>query len=379
MRQQLIPSVHGGTTETPLVARLWEGWSNDAADHAAWDALQSRLEGSTLFSSFDFLNCWVDFFGYDRRILILTVGEEDGTLHGILPLQITEQQQGPLKFRRLELLRNAHISRAGAIVADDPAPVVGLMAQVLRAARSHFDDLVFERMGAEDPVQCQLVDALASEGFKVSNGSEPLVIRTVRHRGPMVTYIDELSTKMRQDSRRAMRRCEALPGFKETCIQDTAAAVNAMRELFSFDWMSAKRGKAGAVYGPDEKLFHAELVSQEGSAHKYEYIGIEVDGKPAGGIVNLIHNRVYYLLVIYTDQAYAQANVGRYLILSAIRHGLEHCDVDYIDMNGDSQIIKQVTDSTIPLMVVKASHGGIKSRMIGAVRAKRQAQLVAAE
>jgi CelD/BcsL family acetyltransferase involved in cellulose biosynthesis len=347
-------------------------WTEIRALADYWSELHSRSRGAHLFNGFTFLDVWQDFYGQEEPVFLLLAEEGSGELCGLMPLQLKRLKRGPFTLRRLGMPHNSYISRSSALIAgEDPMPVARAFAAHLAQISHRYDDLVFENQLRDCPAQVAIRQALRMHGFSVWLEPVERPLRTVIGFTDFEGYLEARPQSIRKDSRRAIKRTDALESFEIRIIDDPGAARDAARRLFSFDWMSHKREKAGAVYPPIDKMFHAELLSRSPNRLKFEYTEVCTVGKPVGASICFVHNRAYYGLLVYTDEQFAAASIGRRLILEAIRRGIQRDDTDFVDLNGESLLLEQLGNDEIHLMTCKATHSGVLSRAVGVSRGLR--------
>ncbi|MGB0905526.1 MAG: GNAT family N-acetyltransferase, partial [Mangrovicoccus sp.] len=324
---------------------LRQGWDAAQSLAASWRELSLSGQGSSLFNSFDFLDVWQQHFGSDVDLVILTVydGEQ---LVGLAPLQIDTIRRGSVSLRRLGFVKNPHISRGGALARGDIDAVTAAMAQNLAENAALFDDLVFDCMVWNCPVQESLRAAIEAAGFLTNWEVMERPLQYIQFDGDEDAFVESRPKRVRQDFRRAIRRCHELDGFALTSSQPKTSPRETVQRLFSIDWLAAKRVRPGALYPPEAKLFYVGLAERFGESSAIELTEARCGDRLMANIITVTYAGVRYLMVTHSDYEFSKQNVGRYVVLRSISNGLTDPDCRLVDTNGDSLFLSQIsTDS----------------------------------
>ncbi|MCC0064922.1 MAG: GNAT family N-acetyltransferase [Defluviimonas sp.] len=362
--------------QTSHLATDWvAGWDAVAALRDDWIDLHRDAEtrGAHLFNDFAFLDVWQAYFGHDRALAALTVRDGNGSLVGAAPLQIETKIRGPVSFRRLGFMHNTHISRVGAMMRGDVTDIARAMAQGLAENARLFDDVVFDGMVADCPAQTALRDALSETGFDTSQTPEERSLCVVHFSGTEEAFIRSLPLNMRKNLSRAMRRCEGLPEFELRVTTDPSLSRDLHRRLFSLDWLSAKRQAPGACYSVSAKLFHTSLGERADEIGSIEFVEAWTRDQLIASIVSIVNLGVKYLYVTYFDDSYREQAPGARVMLRAICRGTEDPAIHTVDLNGDTEFLRRVSDGEVDRVVFRANRRSGRSLVIGLARkAKRR-------
>ncbi|MCC0064921.1 MAG: GNAT family N-acetyltransferase [Defluviimonas sp.] len=367
--------IHATPHAVSLKADWIHGWSAAAGLRDDWRALHRAPDtfGAHLFNDFAFLDIWQSHFGAGKDLVVLSVREADGRLSGLAPLQIETSVRGPVSLRRLGFMHNGFISRVSALMRGDVAAIARAMADALAAHASSFDDMVCDQMLAECPAQIALRAALADAGFLTFETPGDRALRLVDFAGTEDDFVQKSPKANRQNFNRAIRRCKALPDFKVTVTTDATRSRNLHRRLFSLDWLSGKSDRPGAIYPIEGKQFHTELGEQAERVGGVEFVEAWSEGKLVASIVSIVNRRIKYLYVTYYDDAFREQSPGLLVVLRAIGTGLEDPDIDLVDLNGDSELLRRISNARIDRVLFKANHRRGRSFAIGLARkAKRR-------
>jgi hypothetical protein len=359
-----------------MIIREIHGWEEIAELGPSWDQLHADGLGAHLFNGFAFYDIWQGFFAQETPVFVLVAETAEGTLAGLLPLQLTTIKRGPVSLRRLACPRNAFMSRTSLLAHPDHTDAVAQgFANHLGSMTKQFDDFSFENMLRDCPAQIAFRRALAGQGLRVTLEAHARPLRAIAATDDFDAYLQARPKTVRKDNRRAMNRTAELDDFRITYWDKAEDAREVARRLFSFDWMSAKRGKPGAVFSPQDKLFHAELLQRSVDFGGFEYGEASIDGIPVGGVLGVRCAGRNYGLLVYTDQSKQKLNLGRRLFLDYIRRTMAGPEPLVADLNGESMILEQLSDDCVHLVTLKATHGHGLSRIIGLGRQLRRRKI----
>ena len=369
------------TRSTQLSTQVVSGWQG-VSDALAedWRDLHGDPEtvGASLFNGFDYLDVWQTHFGSaDVQPLVLAVRDGKGRLCGLAPFQIAERSRGKLSFRRLGFIKNRHVSRSGVLMRGNRGAVARAMAHRLWCERPRFDDVVFEGMPVRCPAQIALRQAMEADGFRTDPAVGRAVVRSTDMQAGRDAYLASRSKRVRQDVRRAFRRCEALPDFGMVSTDDPARLRTRLRHLFSLDWMSRRHERPGKVYHHTAKSFYLGLSERPDQVGRMSFVEALTEGEVVASIMSITSLRRRFLLVTYADAAYDFASPGRRVILEAVAGGVADPEIDAVDFNGDTPLLEQLGEGVLETATFRATHSGGRSRLIGLGRAiKAQGEIV---
>ncbi|MGB0661521.1 MAG: GNAT family N-acetyltransferase [Mangrovicoccus sp.] len=347
-----------------MKTQIVEGWSAAQALADDWRQLHQVTQGASLFNSFDFLDIWIEFFGEDITPVIVTIRDDADALVGLAGLQIKIFKKGPIELRRMNFLQNKHISRTGVLATGDIAAVTKALAAAIFDMRRRYDDIVFEHLLLECPVQQAFREALGEVGFVTFEAEPSRPLQSIVFEGNSESYLETRKQSVRKDIRRAKRRCDELDGFNSFVIDVTKSPRDSMREFFSLDWLSSKVGTFGALYTSDEKLFYLALIENSDRFGPMEMTAERIDGRLISSMFSIIFGDTKYLMCTYTDVEYANSNAGRYTIWHSVELGLDDPEIRVLDMNGGSLLQAQISNTQLAIGDLKANHNGAMSRAI---------------
>ena len=99
-----VPSVRDAEPAAELTLQAYETLDELAALRPAWDELLSHYPPATTFSTWEWLSCWWNCFGRNRRLVALALFDS-GSLVGLAPLSISQERVARwLSLRVLRLM-----------------------------------------------------------------------------------------------------------------------------------------------------------------------------------------------------------------------------------------------------------------------------------
>ena len=287
--------------------------SFDGLDPDRWNALVERASGGSVFLTWQWQTAWAASFLGGRPLQILTVTDDDGVLHGALPLYEDE----PGRWRIV----------GGEDVSDylDAIAAPGAEAAVWEALLQHRagDRSVWELRGLR-PASATLAlvaERAAAHGLAATADRE--------ERCPILPlpatwdeYLGRLSGKDRHELRRKMRKLEAeLPAVSvraQTALDGWEDAMSAFLRLHR----ASRTGKARFMDEPMERFFRGALRALVAAGWARLWF-LESAGQPVASFLCVEYGPSVGLYNSGFDPAHARLAPGIVLLGHLIRDAIE--------------------------------------------------------
>lgn len=355
------------------VSALRSGAEVAAAAHA-WRELQQATR-ATIYDGPDWYRAWLNTFGADKQPRVLAVAQ-GGRLIGIVPLvqsrvwrrpwlslhhvqpedlpflQAPSRRGNLIPLRQLSVpaglqcgsIRGHWIARPGT-----EREVVTAVGRHL-AACTDWDMLVFP--GLLSDLDQLLHDGLRAGGLSVE--SRPgLTTLYGLHPQPWGTYFKSRSSHFRQRFQSAERTLAKLGALR--CVSVTAATElpGALARMFALAARSRKQvPRPGQNWylplTPAMVAFYTDLCGRYAGAGGCVFNEVYVDERLAGTLFSIVDNGKAYALQTYFDDDFATGSPGRLLLREIIDWAARH-ELDWIDFNGNSPVVRMFASVPVPL------------------------------
>ena len=355
------------------VSALRSGAEVAAAAHA-WRELQQATR-ATIYDGPDWYRAWLNTFGADKQPRVLAVAQ-GGRLIGIVPLvqsrvwrrpwlslhhvqpedlpflQAPSRRGNLIPLRQLSVpaglqcgsIRGHWIARPGT-----EREVVTAVGRHL-AACTDWDMLVFP--GLLSDLDQLLHDGLRAGGLSVE--SRPgLTTLYGLHPQPWGTYFKSRSRHFRKRFQSAERTLAKLGALR--CVSVTAATElpGALARMFALAARSRKQvPRPGQNWylplTPAMVAFYTDLCGRYAGAGGCVFNEVYVDERLAGTLFSIVDNGKAYALQTYFDDDFATGSPGRLLLREIIDWAARH-ELDWIDFNGNSPVVRMFASVPVPL------------------------------
>lgn len=345
-----------------------------AASAHAWRELQQATR-ATIYDGPDWYRAWLSTFGADKQPRVLAVAQ-GGRLIGIVPLvqsrvwrrpwlslhhvqpedlpflQAPSRRGNLIPLRQLSVpaglqcgsIRGHWIARPGT-----EREVVTAVGRHL-AACTDWDMLVFP--GLLSDLDQLLHDGLRAGGLSVE--SRPgLTTLYGLHPQPWGTYFKSRSSHFRQRFQSAERTLAKLGALR--CVIVTAATElpGALARMFALAARSRKQvPRPGQNWylplTPAMVAFYTDLCGRYAGAGGCVFNEVYVDERLAGTLFSIVDNGKAYALQTYFDDDFATGSPGRLLLREIIDWAARH-ELDWIDFNGNSPVVRMFASVPVPL------------------------------
>ena len=327
-----------------------------------WRQLQAMAADSTLFTTPEWVQTWMEVFGENKRLRLLEVRSNERVL-GVVPLISTWLKRSPTLavYHDLQPEDRKHVARPGknwfpvrqlSVPANlESANLRGgwvcqpeQRAAVLQAAFAHlasdtdWDVLVLPLVKSEDTSEVLryaqdagfrsrilLEDALY--GFKVRNWEQ---------------YLAEQSIRFRKSFRNAVNRLEACGETRIETLTDPAqilTALESMSELARLSWK--EHGRSGqATHIPLTEAaarFYRMLAQRVASTGNTQLFSLSVNGEMVGCLLAYSADERLYAMQTFYNPAFTHISPGRFLMRELIQWASSN-GIRWVDINGNSAL-----------------------------------------
>lgn len=287
-----------------------------------------RISAATPFRAFEWASAWFDWFGADRRALILRAFA-GGELVAILPLYVEDSRMIAMRVTRVGVVgdETGGADHLGLISAPGFESAAARAFVSFLQDQNRFGIISFGAVDADSKLSNAASDAgFESEiesvcpGIELAEGWE----RVLR------------SSKRADNFKRRLRKLEAHDGFEFRSVTDPADVGEAFERFFELH-EARWRAAGGSELSGHPRLagFHRDAVGRMAGAGLARFDEIWVEGKCRASVYGLESaGRFHYFNAGY-DLDWASKSVGLVLIGLSVRSAIER-GVDYYDfLRGD--------------------------------------------
>jgi CelD/BcsL family acetyltransferase involved in cellulose biosynthesis len=327
--EAVAPVVRPGRPRRALQVELVEDYAGFAALEQEWDALVARTDDQPFYRH-GFLRLWLEHFGADAELRVLTLRGEQGRLTAVLPMLRRPARMHGLPVRELCAAANLHSCRFD-LVAEHPHQACAAFLYRLQ----QFDD--WDVLRLPDVPEGGRADALlaAAHGMGLPAGrwsslQSPRIV--LEGRDPHAGWG---SAKFRANLRRRRRRLQEKGTVILECIE-------------------------GGPGWPATLGFYRALARHAAACGMLRLWLLRLDGRVIAFQFALEHDRRYLLLKPAYDESIGECSPGQLLMQDVLddcqRRGLAEFDF----LGPDMPWKRDWTDTTRPhawLFVFRGARG----------------------
>jgi len=282
-----------------------------------WDALLAASAADTPFLTRAWLDAWWTAYG-DRRQPFIVLARREGTLVGVLPLQIGNVRwRGGLNLRAIRLLGDGthdsdyldFIVRRG----DEEAVLVEFWswlhsgASTVRYAVAHLNEIP-----GSSPSAATLRRLAQRHGTLLDETRVGCVIAPLPD--SYEAYVASLKPRMRTKVRSLRRNLEEAHGATVVRCDDEASLAPTLESLFRLHGMRwAGRGEAGVFGTPEKRRFYQAMARSLQARGWLDLTTLLAGGVPVAHQLCIRYKGTAYLLQEGYDPAWEDRGVGNVL------------------------------------------------------------------
>jgi CelD/BcsL family acetyltransferase involved in cellulose biosynthesis len=308
----------------PLRVLVWDHWSSDL--EARWAALLASIPGHTIYQTWDWNRAWWDAFGRDRRLCLVGVEDERGSLIGLAPWMVTDDRSGCL--RRIEFVGTPNWASdyADVLVAPGDGRALGALVDWLLLTAGPFTEINLDHLREDSPHVEAITDLLRHAGSEWSLGEMT--------RAPTRLLVDAAADRALLDKQSLRRHHHAMSrsGRLEFWVAKTVDEVLAELPTF-FDQHVRRREAAGTrsqFVDPAQRGFYADLTQRLLPRGWLHFSAVRLDGLPIAYHFGLQYENAYLWYKPTFEPRLARRSPGevllRFLIQDVIDRGFGELD-----------------------------------------------------
>lgn len=291
---------------------------------ADWQRLHAQSKTASIFSSWDWMSLWWQYYGTAQQLFIVVAYQGDRVV-AILPTYI--QRTRLLRFFSLRTLR--FIGTGGDTSPDDLDALIDQNASAdtaqnlitaIQQAQTQWDRLLLSDLPPTSLLRPQI-----NAQFQTQNISEVVGARISYIPLPASwdDYLASLHRDRRQQLRNHRRRIEALDGARFFVWQGNEKLDNAINDLIALHharWRDS--GQHYAFSSPTYVDFHRAVIHQGVQANWVRLYALEIGGKTVAiYYCYRFRNQVFYFQGGF-DPAWSKYGPGKILMGFAIEQSI---------------------------------------------------------
>jgi CelD/BcsL family acetyltransferase involved in cellulose biosynthesis len=308
---------------------------------AAWEALAAAYPEATVFLSPHYARAWLHAFGSEVALWLLVVrrGEEPVAL---FPLALSTWRAYGMPLRQLTFLRNRHVLRADALMAEESAAAARAVLGYLAEHAAEWDLLYLHDVPDTSPLVCAVPEAAAAAGLSCDAWTKGRSHRFLPIGGEWADYLASRSANFRWQAKKFRKRLQSLGKVEVRCIADRDGLGAALEDVFSLEQRSWQGRHGDSALSGADRVFCRALVAHAPGDRLGEIWQLEVDGRPVSSLHLLCDGRRLYLFTSYYDEAFAAAGPG-FVLMNEMLERTWRRPYDAFDFNGDTPAFARFT------------------------------------
>lgn len=298
-----------------------------------WNTLLSKnLFGNNIFSSWEWLSTWWQYFGKNRKLLILAV-EDQHDIVGIAPFMISKYRLPFLgTFKKVEFIGTPHSDYSNFILLKNDIECINLIFKYLISSDE------WDWIELKELPEAALYQRILIKSFKniPSKLDQKIRVCNICPYIKLSNTIDEvkknLSKKMRKNLKDYLRKIEKnFNSIKFQSYNELSYSIDSAMDIF-IKLHEMRWYPQGGVFQrtPILKNFHrsvARLFSKQGWLGLYFML---VDEKPVAASYGFVYSKKFYYYLSGFDPTYSPYSIGNlmifYLLQNCVNDGLEEFD-----------------------------------------------------
>ncbi|MCW4016286.1 MAG: GNAT family N-acetyltransferase [Candidatus Bathyarchaeota archaeon] len=309
-----------------------------------WDTvLESNLFGNNVFLTWAWLSTWWKHFGSNRRLLLLTVEDEDKVC-AIAPLMLSKYKMPGLgSVKKVEFVGTRHSDYNNFIIAEQKEKCLNIIMDYLVNVVADWDWIELK----------EIPESKNYSGNLFSNVPFNLDVQErVYNVCPYITLPDSfesfmkgLSCNMRQDLNKKLRRIKQnhkidFKKFDEVGLS-VNEAINVFMEIHQKKWNS--EGLSGAFHDGAFRDFHVDVAERFNDKNWLSLYFLMANDEPIAGHYSFDYaEKTYYYLSGFLPE-YSVYSAGSLTIMLILKRCIENGIKEYDLMRGAEAYKKRWT------------------------------------
>lgn len=328
-----------------------------------WNALLERTANSTVFQSFEYLQCWWRHFGANRRLYIIVA--ERGEALAIAPMQIVFSPWLGASLPCLTFIGlPSELDRCVLLCPDSEPDLRSAIIEFIAARRGDWDNITLYEQLPDSPFLIELAKALSRDGYMVTTIAGPEAPVTVLSG----SWADLLAAKSSSFRKRLRRKTAQLSKIAPPTLEfvdaadATMPALSRYRAVETASWKPAE--KLGVAKSPAHWAFWQDVTQRFALRQAMQFKFLTVGERTVAATFGLLWNRQFYSLHISHDNDYAEYSPGVLLTALELEDAFKRGDCDRFDFLGGFLGNKDSWATTItPTVALYANQPTMRGRL----------------
>jgi len=310
-----------------------------------WERLRKSHNAPTIFLDHAYLMAWWNAFGSTAEQYTIVV-RRGGEIVAIFPFMKAHWAVMGVPVRQLSLIRNAHVLRSDALIADTVEACIDAVLRHLDSDRWSWDILYLENIPESSVLYLHLAPVAQTLGFTADVWRPARTHRLLPVVGTWDEYLGGRSSNFRWQIKKFRKRLEAHGVPEIEHIQSRVALLAFFPELFALEKKSWQgQGSHSSMDDADLK-FCKLLITDMPDDRLSECWAMRINGRLVAAITMLRLERVLYVFTTYFDPDFASASPGTLLYYAMLKSAWERGE-KAVDFNGDSAAFQRWTSEGI--------------------------------
>lgn len=265
-----------------LSVRVYESLDELHALRAGWNQLISRYPWATTFCTWEWLSCWWECFGQDRKLLTIALFDAE-SLVGLAPLSISKENVGWFSLRVLRLMGDGSGDSDNLDCPVQPGYELAFAKEILSLLgqrKKQWDVCLLNTLPCHSLVANPIRQSLGSRSWAFFEYSSRCSAVDLPEDWDVYTRM--LSSEDRKNLTRYRRRLEnrhSVTIYRCTGMEQLPRSLEALFELHQERWQNA--GEPGTFSSDNRRKFYDRLSRCLLDRGWLEFWILELDGEIA--------------------------------------------------------------------------------------------------
>lgn len=253
--------------------------------HPQWGSLIKSSSTQDVFLTWEWFYAWLNSYGKNAKLLILTVWE-DNDLVGIAPFSLITQKKYGVNFRVLRTLSAPQCDVGGFLVKKDKEEAIEAIINWLTAQKGEWDLIELNQFQKDNPETQHILTQLAQNNFQVWEKSNKHFY--INYTNGWDHYCSELSKNFRKQIRKNERLAEEAGGCEvrrfggETCTWEVIETIMEINRHATYPYI---------YHSKEDQELHRSLIQVMAENKWFEVYILYLQGTPIAYEYGFLYNR----------------------------------------------------------------------------------------
>jgi CelD/BcsL family acetyltransferase involved in cellulose biosynthesis len=333
---------------------VWLSATDEFASlRSEWAELFEAAACESVFLSFEWMFTWWKHWGPDRRLAIVAVRDDCGTLVALAPFSIARSR--PSGMRRLSFLADDHVGSDYLGILARPGWEKAAVEAIASALLFHRRDWDYIELGdAEDSSLLASLCARLETAGMTATKTHASTCHFIPLPSSFDGYLAGIGIKLRANYRRRWRILERTGPAEFIAVSDPAGLERHFPELVRLHRIRfERRQQESAFVRPGVPAFHEEALKALAARGWARLYLLRANGQVVAALYGFSMGSAFQFYQCGMDPEWMKVSVGQILVGRSIDEAIRtgHSDFDFL--RGDESYKAQWTERTRETVTVR--------------------------